>query len=295
VLRWCLAGVLLAGCDVVFTVDVPEGCLADWEQGPPRIGAPRLVSELVDPAPQFWPSLSADGRELYFARETGGPQARDIFATTRARRGEPWAPPALVSELATSGDEQRLTLDATGTIAVFAANRDGSTDLYYTTRADRESPFGEPTRMHFDEVNRTANPDFDPELSLDGTRVYYAPYLDSFMQYVRITSRSTDDQPFGPPADVSGLAITSQSGDPSLSSDELVLVFSTGDAADQNDLYYTVRDSPAAAFGPPTQVPNVNLPGFDDSESELSPDGCELYFASTRDGRYQLYVSEVER
>jgi len=200
-----------------------------------------------------------------------------------------------VSELATDGDEQRLTLDATGTIAVFAANRDGSTDLFYTTRPDSDSPFGEPTRGHFDVVNTSLNGDFDPELSLDGTRLYYAPYLDSFMQYVRITSRSTDDQPFGPPADVSGLAITSQSGDPSLSSDERVLVFSTGDAAEQTDLYYTVRDSPAAAFGPPTQVPNVNLPGFDDSEDELAPDGCELYFASTRDGRYQLYVAEIER
>lgn len=294
-LRWCLASVLLAGCDLVFTVDVPEDCLASWERGPPAVGAPRLVSELVDPAPQFWPSLSADGRELYFARETGGSQERDIFVTTRTARGEPWAAPAPVAELATDGDEQRLTLDATGTIAVFAANRDGSTDLYYTTRPDRASPFGEPTRSHFDIVNTSLNGDFDPELSLDGTRLYYAPYLDDTRQYVRITSRSSDEQPFGPPADVGGLAITSQSGDPSLSSDERVLVFATGDQSGDNDVYFTVRESPAAAFGPPVQVPNVNLPGVDDSESELAPDGCELYFTSTRDGRYQLYVSEIER
>ena len=111
---------------------------------------------------------------------------------------------------------------------------------------------------------------------------------------MRITSRSNDDQPFGPPGDVGGLAITSESGDPSLSSDERVLVYATGERSGDNDLYFTVRESPAAAFGPPVQVPNVNLPDVDDSESELSPDGCELYFASTRDGRYQLYVSEVE-
>jgi Tol biopolymer transport system component len=293
VLRWCLIAVALAGCDLVFTVDVEDGCQLAWENGPLALSPPRLISELADPASQFWPSLTADGNTLYFARDSGD-QTRDLYVATRDGAGAPWSTPVRVEELATAGDEQRITVDASGTIAVFAANRDGSTDLYYTTRAGAESPFGEPTRMHFDDVNDAFNGDFDPELSFDGTRLFYAPYTGA-QQYVRITSRSTIDQPFGPPTDVGGIAVTDESGDPTLSRDERILVYATGDLSSENDIYYTVRDSPAAAFGPPTQVPGANVVDFDDSETELSPDACELLFASTRDGRYQLYVTEVVR
>jgi len=63
-------------------------------------------------------------------------------------------------------------------------------------------------------------------------------------------------------------------------------------AAGAGNLWYATRASAAVDFGPPQLVPSVNS-DLDDGDPVLSADGCELYFASNRAGKYHLFRVRV--
>jgi hypothetical protein len=59
------------------------------------------------------------------------------------------------------------------------------------------------------------------------------------------------------------------------------------------DIYRASRASTAEPFSPPELVPNINTTA-DDLDPQLTADGQELFFSSTRNtGTYRLWRSSV--
>jgi hypothetical protein len=83
--------------------------------------------------------------------------------------------------------------------------------------------------------------------------------------------------------------------DPALALDERVIVFSTNRDGGEGslDLWYATRVDALHEFSSPGPIPMVNT-GEDDADPMLSADGCQLYFASTFEDDFNLYVSEVD-
>ena len=63
----------------------------------------------------------------------------------------------------------------------------------------------------------------------------------------------------------------------------------------QGNLYFTTRASLAQPFSTAVLVPGVNTEAAHEGDSELSADGCTLYFVSNRDGANRIYRAEIVR
>ena len=99
-------------------------------------GAPftfvRKLDEVNDPDyADAWPTVSADGLELFFEGSRPG-FGLGIFRATRASTSAPFGPPVQVAELGAAGDPD---LSPDGRTLVFSARSAGNQDIYVATRA----------------------------------------------------------------------------------------------------------------------------------------------------------------
>jgi len=94
------------------------------------------------------------------------------------------------------------------------------------------------------------------------------------------------------PAPVAELNTPAHEGRATLASDEITIIFPTDRAGGQGgiDLWIATRANASAAFGPATNLARVNSVG-DDLDPHLTRDGRELYFASNRGGRSELWLA----
>jgi hypothetical protein len=263
-------------------------CWQAWRSGTPDVSAPRMMTELDILSQQGDPSLSRDGRTLYFS---AAGTSFDLYQSTRGEVGQPWQTPTVVAELQTTSDDQRLSMDATGTVAVFGSNRPPSMliDVWYTTRPDANAPWGTPTQTL---VAAASSPDDDnnPELSADGLTLYISPTTSP--QRIARAIRASLADPFSAAQPVAELDTGPVTFDATLSPDQLVIVYAVDDAV-SFDLHFASRSDVASPFGASQVVPRVNSVDTLDGDPELSSSGCELYFASDRNSGRHLYMATV--
>jgi Tol biopolymer transport system component len=294
--RVCWLPILLCGCGRLWfdpvpdatTTDAGPSCWQAWRSGSPELSAPRMMSELDIFSSQGDPSLSRDGRTLYFSANDA---SFDLYQTIRDDIGKPWQTPTLVTELQTASDDLRLSMNDAGTVAVFASDRPGSTsvDLWYTTRSDPSAMWGTPTQTLVAATNSIAD-DNNPELSADGLTLYVSPT--SVPQGVARATRVSLTDPFGAPQPIAEVNTGPTTFDATVSPDELVIVFASNEGA-SFDLHFARRSDTAAPFGVSQVVPLVNSLTTLDGDPELSSSGCELYFASDRAIGRHLYMATV--
>jgi hypothetical protein len=284
-----LATVLqLAACgriEFATHVDAAADCWNAWRTGAPNLAPPQPVAELASGAVETDPSLSPDGRTLYFDRGTDS--SRDIFTTTRTAPGQAWTDIHAVASVNVGTDQTRLSVSADGNVGVLAAIKGTPDyDLYEVRRASPADAFSAPMTATVAQVNIANNNEVDPELSADGLRMYLAPVVGG-MQHVSVTSRPDLATPFAPPVVVEmGSDFTF---DPTVSPDERVIVYSRNIP---RDLWLAVRDSPALPFAINVALTGVNTPARE-SDPELSSDGCELLFVSDVSGNRDIYRTTV--
>jgi Tol biopolymer transport system component len=179
-------------------------------------------------------------------------------------------------------------------IAVMASSRtgtEGNSDLWLATRTLKTLPFGPFEAADGLPNINTGAEELDPELSADGLHLYLT---EGNPRRIAISVRSNTNGNFGSPQDVAGLFSDAGDADPSVSPDELVIVFSSRrNGSSTDELWYATRASKTAAFGTPALVPAINSGGNDEADPALSPDGCRLYFASDRGGNFELFVAEM--
>jgi Tol biopolymer transport system component len=129
-----------------------------------------------------YPSLSSDGLTLYFSDyysgtpRPGGLGAGDIWMTTRSIHGAPWGTPVnLGPPLNSSTLDMSPTISGDGLTLIFTSNNRaggrGSWDLWMSTRAGMQDPWGPPVNLG-PAVN-TGNWEGECALSWDGGAVFF--------------------------------------------------------------------------------------------------------------------------
>jgi Tol biopolymer transport system component len=132
-------------------------------------GAPANVSELNSAAQETSPVMTPDGLRIVMtsARVSGGP---DVFTGVRASASEPWMPIVEQTALNTAGHEGSPFLTADGLTVYFDTDRDGTLDIYMSTRASVTDPF--PPAVPLTEINTAAGEE-DPWVSPDGHHLFF--------------------------------------------------------------------------------------------------------------------------
>jgi Tol biopolymer transport system component len=142
-----------------------------WDP-PTNLGA-RLNSTYIDAAP----SVSSDGRELYFSSDrSGGYGLGDLYVSTRATTQDPWGDPVnLGPALNSPFHEEVPRISQDGLLLLFQSSRPGGfgiVDLWITRRASRSTPW-EPVVNLGPTIN---GPHYDcqPCLALDGSALCFS-------------------------------------------------------------------------------------------------------------------------
>ena len=108
---------------LVIVPTVAEGATI-WPKGVP-------LDVLNSTTSEVGPSLSADGRTLYFSSSRAG--NADVYQSIGS--GLDWAPPTLVPGVNTPANDQHPSISRDGQTLMFSSNRGGNYDLYETTWA----------------------------------------------------------------------------------------------------------------------------------------------------------------
>jgi Tol biopolymer transport system component len=187
-------------------------------------GAPTSVSELNSAFPEEGPSISLDGRRIWFVTDRDG-LGRNIWRSSRSGRGAPWAAPQPVTELAGSGNDLGPSLDAAETTVFFATSRApsmGGYDLFFSTRVNTSASWAVPRPIpglnsSFDEK--------EPFVAQGGLVVFFtssrAGVGDLFW-----SERQSTTEPFPVPVPLVDLNSPSTwDSDPSLSQDLTYILF----------------------------------------------------------------------
>jgi Tol biopolymer transport system component len=146
---------------------------ADW-------GTPVNLGPTVNSgAGEVWPSISADGLQLYFSEwevyRPGGYGDSDMWVTTRHTVSDPWATPVNLGPIVnSSARDTSPSISADGLSLFFHSNRlggYGDGDLWITTRATKDDDWGAPVNLG-PPVNSSAE-EGAPSISADGLSLFF--------------------------------------------------------------------------------------------------------------------------
>jgi hypothetical protein len=136
-------------------------------------GTPQLLDSNVNTSlPDRWCEISPDGLELYFTR---GDDSWDIWVSQRLDNNEPFGSAAKLPENINDGTSSAPALSDDGLTMFFSSLRDGGyggDDVWASTRAAKDSPWGEPFNLG-PEVNTNID-EWAPEISSDGRTLYFS-------------------------------------------------------------------------------------------------------------------------
>ena len=228
--------------------------------------------------------LSADGLEMYISTglEAGD---LDIWVARRATTGDSWGSPENLGPPINSLKHEigaQLSLD--GTTLYFASDRGGNRDIWVSNRKTKDAPWETPVNLG-SPVNSPYH-DGGPCVSSDDLELYFWSLRpDGHGEAdIWITTRSSVEDPWSEPENLSVLNSANDDGHTCLSPDGLVLFFES-DRPDGNfALWMTRRASRSDPWTIPINLGPVINRSYDESFPVLSPDERMLYFSSTRPG-----------
>jgi Tol biopolymer transport system component len=281
------------------------GCFGHWMDGSVAIDA-STVAEITELSSLGGddrnPWISDDGLRIFFSRDFGPTLGNgDIYFASRTSPTSTFGLAMPYANLNTAGREGRVTLAPDElTLAIsterFSPGNPGNLQIDMQTTGQRDV-FASPNIVHLDAVNAVGSQRYDPFLTPDLLRLYFAADTAGPKLQLLVAERTSATADFGTPMTVPGTGDTSvNKADPTLYHNELLLVFSSDPPgmSGNADLSYATRPSATADFGPPMKIPTVNM-NSNELDPQLSADGCELYFASDRDGRFQLFHAQITR
>jgi hypothetical protein len=262
--------------------DAPPSCWSRWQDGSVSFGAPVLMTDVSTNSYDRDPFVSADDLTIYVSSSRSPSLGDDVWSATRTSPTAQFPTLVQVAELNSPSTETKFSTTQDGLYGVLGSDRTGTVggiDVWETQRADTGSAWSTPTEAHMQFVN-TVFSDQDPLISADGLRLYLSPSAGG-PQYLAVASRATRSSMFSAPSKFNSLYSGTGEADPTVSSDERVIVFTSnrvGSGFAGTNLWYAVRDTNQVPFGTPMPVPVVNTDNFE-GDGQLSADGCHLYFA----------------
>jgi WD40-like Beta Propeller Repeat len=264
------------------TSDAGAPAICSWT-GDFGFSSPVRVPELSSAVSDDEPTLSPDGLSIWItSARPGGPGPLDVWAATRASVSAAWGATTPELVLSSTANEGRVAFTPDALRVYVVSDRSGGAgaeDVWTAARPDVDAPF--PALAPQLDVS-TAAPEYDLLVAPSGRRVYFVRTVAPLETEI-FTGELAIDGAISSVTMLSQLGSPAFESNPTVTADERVIVFSSSRAATGHDLYYALRSSPSAPFGEPVLVPNVNG-ALDDSQSFLTADGCELWFASERAG-----------
>ena len=197
----------------------------DWSI-PVNLGPP-----VNSPANEIYPSISANGLELYFfSTRPGGSGGADLWVTTRETTDEDWGTPVnLGPRINSSANEYDPSISTDGLSLYFASDRPGglgAEDIWVITRTLISGPWGEPVNLG--PVVNSSVLDVHPSISADGLALFFtSARLGGYGSWdLYVTKRLTVSDPWGTPVNL-GPTVNTAYGEssPGISPNGLTLHF----------------------------------------------------------------------
>jgi len=129
-------------------------------------------------ADDYVPSISADNLSLYFTSGRGGGHgAYDLWVTTRETTDDPWGTPVNLGPTVNSSDfDLDPGISSDGRTVFFTRGYGiGQTEIWVTTRATTDGPWGEPVKLG-STINSSTSQGF-PNVSADGSTLFFRASL----------------------------------------------------------------------------------------------------------------------
>ena len=276
-------------------IDAPAPtCWAKWTNGTIHFGSPQALATVNSTSVDRDPFVTHDQLTLYFSSERTGGSA-DVYVATRTSTTMPFGNVMQFGAATTSGYDSKMAMTADGLLLVLASDQSGTKggpDIWQATRTSTVNGFGTLDESNEGKLDSSTN-QLDPFISPDGLRIYYA---EGSTQVIQFASRGSTSSNFGTPVVLGGITSASSQADPTLSEDELVIVFSSGRSGSGfmgGNLWYATRTTLNGTFGTPLPVPDLNTDS-NEGDAHLSADGCQLYFSSDAGGDWDLYVATAQ-
>jgi hypothetical protein len=288
-------------------VDAPDGsvaltCLDRWRAHSVAFDAGTLIPGVsVVGAADRDPFLSSDELTLYFDSDRGvsGSPALQWTATRTSLAATFTTPVKLAGAIDGMPEESKLVTTGDGLDAILSSDRGITTfELWEATRTQTTMAFAAPNQTHLAMVNQAMMNNFDPWMSPDGLHLYFSPAIPAGHQAIDLATRGSLAASFGAPVELTELDTAFGEGDPALTSDELVILFTSQQTGTKGmtDLWYATRAAIDEPFGAPVQLLDLDTVA-NEGDAQLSPDACRLYFASDRDETtydYDLYMATMQ-
>ena len=247
----------------------PRQHLAGWI----GVGVALCIASLAaacKPAPQLSERVSSAQCEFGPAQRLAPPVSSPVFD------GSPTV----------SDDETEL---------FFTSERNGTRDLFVSTRPDREASWGQPANLGSPIDDSTAG-DFSLRLSSDGKALFFtSTRAGGFGKAdLYVATRESRKHPWSPARNLGpGINTDAFEAFPAPNADGTMLYFnrSTDFDSQDSDIWIASRAGPGELWGQARRAPGlINSEGAEFSPS-LSTDGKSLYFASARGGSIEVWVS----
>lgn len=234
---------------------------------------------------QLWsPSLSQDGLTLYVGVVVPG-VSEQVMVATRPNRGNTFGLANPLPAPVNQSVEGTPHISLDGLTLYFFSERGGSgsaaRNIYRATRATPSGNFNNATALTT--VN-SSSMDHLPHTSADELTLYFASQRGGNVDIWRST-RATRSDAFGAPSPVTEINSTADDNGMTLSLDQRTIIFASArpNGAGSYDLYQSVRASTSDPFSTPEPLTTLNT-SASETDPELSRDGQELFFVSTRNG-----------
>jgi Tol biopolymer transport system component len=202
-------------------------------------GAPEVVGSINTIYSELWPTVTADGKSLYFMSDRVTPGTYGIFMSTRASTGDAWGPPAASMDLM-NGDATPYLANASGFYFAAGVGRPGAgmSDIFRATR----DTTGKLTSIGavLGGVDTPASEDI-PVVTADELHLYFARYNGTDYDVFE-ASRSSLTDGFGAAVAVPGISTTGYDELPSwVSPDGCHLYYSSAAGVTGSDLFMIAR------------------------------------------------------
>jgi WD40-like Beta Propeller Repeat len=164
----------------------------------------------------------------------------------------------------------------------FASNKNGSYDIWMSTRAAVTAPWSAATLVT--ELSTSTNYEAEPSLSGDGLTLWFTSNRPTNgLERLWVSHRPTVSDPWGVP-EMMDWGTSNYDRGPTTDITDLNMVFySQRVTNDPADLYLATRDSGTANWSPPANLTEVNSTAID-WDPGLFANGLGLMFGSTRGG-----------